>query len=69
MANKNPTNKAKELIKDQEKALPKKTTKKMAEKKPKNGFKDTGKKEFVEDNPNGKEDFENLLKAFVKPRK
>lgn len=59
---------AKQLL-DSEKKLPVKRTKVLTKETPYNDYKDNGVKEFVENNPNGKEDFEALLEEMIKPRK
>ncbi len=50
--------------------VPVKRTRELDQNPPLTGYKEgSGMKQFVEDNENGKEDFEELLKAFVKPQK
>lgn len=44
---------------------PRKSTKKLTEKKPRGKAMRNGWAEKPQDNPNGKEDFDNLLEAFI----
>ncbi len=53
----------------EDKKLPRKSTKKIASVKPRGRMTRKGYNDVPNDNPNGKEDFENLLNEILKPLK